>query len=164
MFAQERVGHDGTYFRMIKFRTMYTNAEEVLQAKLDEDPELKEEWNRNFKLRKDPRITPIGRLLRRTSLDEMPQLWNVLRNEMSLVGPRPLPDYHDTQLPDRVRRLRQRVKPGMTGLWQVSGRSEVGNLGIQKWDSYYVRNWSIWLDIVVLVRTIRVVLTGRGAY
>jgi Undecaprenyl-phosphate galactose phosphotransferase WbaP len=164
LFTQERVGQNGRLFLMIKFRTMYTDAEEILAARLEEDPLLREEWSRHFKLRRDPRITPVGRLLRKTSLDELPQLFNVLANTMSLVGPRPLPDYHDRELPDRIRRLRQRVKPGMTGLWQVSGRSEAGNSGLMKWDSYYVRNWSLWLDIVILVRTIRVVLTGKGAY
>jgi len=164
LFTQERVGQNGRIFKMWKFRTMYTNAQEILEARLEEDAMLREEWSRDFKLRSDPRVTPVGRLLRKTSLDELPQLYNVLANTMSLVGPRPLPDYHDRELPERIRRLRQRVKPGMTGLWQVSGRSEAGNSGLMKWDSYYVRNWSLWLDIVILVRTIRVVITGKGAY
>jgi Undecaprenyl-phosphate galactose phosphotransferase WbaP len=164
IFRQERVGQHGRKFRMIKFRTMHTNAEELLQARLEEDAALRAEWAKNFKLRRDPRITPVGRFLRVTSLDELPQLLNVLRNDMSLVGPRPLPDYHRDELPPRLLSMRERVKPGLTGLWQVSGRSESGNNGIIKWDAYYVRNWSVWLDIVILVRTLRVVLTGRGAY
>ena len=98
------------------------------------------------------------------SLDELPQLFNVLRGEMSLVGPRPLPPYHHDHLPDKVRRLRERVLPGLTGLWQVSGRSETGPDGMEKWDLFYVRNWSIWLDLVILGRTLRAVLTCRGAY
>ena len=97
-------------------------------------------------------------------MDELPQVINVLRGSMSLVGPRPLPEYHHRQLPEQAQRLRERVRPGLTGLWQVSGRSEAGNEGMVRYDSYYVRNWSIWLDIVILIRTIRVVLRGQGAY
>lgn len=164
LFMQERVGMRGHSFRALKFRTMRPDAERVLQEHLARDPELREEWQRNFKLRNDPRITAIGSLLRRTSLDELPQLINVLRGEMSLVGPRPLPAYHFEQLPERVRKLRDRVRPGITGLWQVSGRSETGPEGMARWDTYYVRNWSIWLDIVILVRTIRAVVTGHGAF
>lgn len=163
-FRQERIGQNGRAFKMLKFRTMHVNAEQILQARLDGDPSFREQWEQGFKLREDPRITPMGRFLRKTSLDELPQLINVLRNEMSLVGPRPLPRYHHDMLPDRVCRLRERVKPGMTGMWQVSGRSEAGNEGLMKWDAYYVRNWSVWLDIVIMVRTLRVVLTGRGAF
>ena len=109
-------------------------------------------------------FSSIGNFLRITSLDELPQIINVLRGEMSLVGPRPLPDYHYDPLPQSVKTLRERVRPGMTGLWQVSGRSESGTQGLEKWDSYYVRNWSIWLDIIIIVRTLRVVLTAKGAY
>jgi lipopolysaccharide/colanic/teichoic acid biosynthesis glycosyltransferase len=94
----------------------------------------------------------------------LPQLINVLRGEMSLVGPRPLPVYHHTQLPTAVRALRERVRPGMTGMWQVSGRSHAGTTGMQKWDTYYVRNWSVWLDVVILVRTVRAVVRGNGAF
>ncbi len=148
---------------MFKFRTMHPDAEAVLTKKIEQNPAVREEWEENFKLLDDPRITPIGRFLRRTSLDELPQVLNTLRGEMSLVGPRPLPDYHYSELPARVRDMRDRVRPGITGLWQVSGRSEIGHSGLIKWDSYYVRNWSPWLDIVILYRTIRVVLNGKGA-
>jgi Undecaprenyl-phosphate galactose phosphotransferase WbaP len=164
LFLQERVGRGGGGFRTWKFRTMHPDAERILQEHLDRDPDLQAEWQRNFKLRKDPRITRMGRLLRRTSLDELPQLINVLRGEMSLVGPRPLPAYHFQQLPERVRKLRDRVRPGVTGLWQVSGRSDAGHLGMARWDTYYVRNWSIWLDIVILVRTWRAVIGCQGAF
>ena len=143
---------------------MIANAEELLQHKLDEDPALRDEWDSQHKLKDDPRITRIGSFLRRSSLDELPQLINVLRREMSLVGPRPLPRYHHAALPVRVRDLREKVLPGVTGLWQVSGRSETGTQGMERWDSYYVRNWSVWLDIVILVRTVRTVVSGRGAY
>ncbi len=163
-FAHERIGKDGQPFRMRKFRTMVPNAEEVLHRHLDDDPLLKAEWETNYKLRDDPRITRTGAFLRKYSLDEIPQLVNVLRGEMSLVGPRPLPGYHTDELSHRIRQLRMCVRPGMTGLWQVSGRSDSGNEGLMRWDAFYVRNWSIWLDIVILVRTIRVVLSGRGAY
>ena len=164
IFKQSRVGRYGAVFNTWKFRTMHPDAESLLQKHLAENEAIRAEWEANFKLRDDPRITRIGRFLRRTSLDELPQLVNVLRGEMSLVGPRPLPAYHDEGLPGRVRALRARVRPGVTGLWQVSGRSEAGHAGMQKWDTYYVRNWSIWLDIVILFRTIRTVASGHGAF
>ena len=163
IFRQERAGRKGRTFYALKFRTMVHNAEAVLKQKLEEDPELRAEWAAHCKLRNDPRITRVGRLLRRTSLDELPQLFNVLRGEMALVGPRPLPVYHLEALPESVREIRHEVRPGLTGLWQVSGRSDAGNAGMARWDPYYVRNWSMWLDIVILVRTIRVVLRGTGA-
>lgn len=163
-FVQERVGQGGRTFRTLKFRTMHPDAENILRERLERDETLREEWQTNFKLRRDPRITRIGALLRRTSLDELPQFINVLTGSMSLVGPRPLPAYHFQQLPGRVRKLRDRVRPGVTGLWQVSGRSEAGHLGMARWDTYYVRNWSGWLDIVILVRTLRTVVSGHGAF
>jgi lipopolysaccharide/colanic/teichoic acid biosynthesis glycosyltransferase len=163
-YAQERVGENGRLFAAHKLRTMVPDAEGVLARALEADPALREEWDTYFKLEKDPRITRVGAFLRRTSLDELPQLFNVLTGEMSLVGPRPLPRYHHDELPERVRTLRDRVRPGITGLWQVSGRSDAGNIGMERWDPYYVRNWSPWLDIVILVRTFRVVLKGSGAY
>lgn len=163
-FLQERVGKGEGSFKTIKFRTMVPNAEEVLRRKLDEDSALRREWESTFKLKTDPRVTRIGRVLRRLSLDELPQLVNVLRGEMSLVGPRPLPDYHYDELPSQVRGLRRHVRPGLTGLWQTTGRSESGTEGMNKWDPYYVRNWSLWLDAVIIARTFRAVLTGSGAY
>jgi len=163
-FLQERVGHNQRLFKTWKFRTMHPDAEALLKRKLEENPELEAEWSSGFKLRNDPRITRVGAFLRKTSLDELPQLINVLRGEMSLVGPRPLPSYHYEKLPAPLRSLRDRVRPGMTGLWQVSGRSESGIQGMERWDAYYVRNWSVWLDVVILVRTLRAVYTGRGAY
>ncbi|MEL6613389.1 MAG: sugar transferase, partial [Bacteroidota bacterium] len=163
-YAQERIGLDDEPFHAWKLRTMVTDAEAVLERALAEDPALREEWDTFFKLEKDPRITRVGAFLRKTSLDELPQLYNVLRGDMSLVGPRPLPAYHHDELDARVRALRARVRPGITGLWQVSGRSDSGNAGMERWDPYYVRNWSPWLDAVILVRTVRVVLRGSGAY
>ncbi len=164
LFFQERLGKNGAPFRTIKFRTMVPDAEHILQDALDRDPTLQAEWEAHFKLRRDPRITRLGRWLRRTSLDELPQLLNVLRGEMSLVGPRPLPEYHHQFLSARIRQLRLRLRPGLTGLWQISGRSDIGKEGLERWDAYYVRNWSIWLDLVILVRTIRVILDRSGAY
>lgn len=163
-FLQERVGRDGSVFRTWKFRTMVPDADRALESALNADPALKAEWNANFKLKKDPRITKVGAFLRKTSLDEIPQLFNVLTGTMSLVGPRPLPDYHDREVDLRVQHLRRRVRPGMTGLWQVSGRSDIGTDGMEQYDSYYVRNWSIWLDIVILTRTLRAVMRSAGAY
>jgi len=163
IFKQQRVGQDGRIFNTWKFRTMVPDAEAVLALKLQEDAALRAEWAHDCKLSHDPRITKLGTFLRRSSLDEIPQLVNVLRGDMSLIGPRPLPNYHHELLPPSVRKLRERVRPGMTGLWQVSGRSEVGSDGMVRWDPYYVHNWSLWLDIVILVRTVRVVIRGSGA-
>ena len=164
-YAQAREGYDGRTIRVWKLRTMYANAEQVLERHLDENPEAREEWVRFFKLKKDPRILPgVGHILRKTSLDELPQLWNVLKGEMSLVGPRPFPAYHLESFDGEFRRLRRRVLPGVTGLWQVSERSN-GDLDVQQsLDTYYIRNWSIWQDIYLLVTTLRAVLLSRGAY
>jgi Undecaprenyl-phosphate galactose phosphotransferase WbaP len=163
-FLQHRIGKAGRSFRPVKFRTMRPAAERELEAALAADESLRTEWAQNCKLRKDPRVTPIGRILRRTSLDELPQVLNVLAGQMSLVGPRPLPDYHHDQLAESTRTPRNRVRPGLTGLWQVSGRSATGTSGMEKWDTYYVRNWSIWLDISILARTVLAVIKGEGAY
>ena len=164
LFLQERIGADGYAFRTFKFRTMRPDAEAVLKQRLEDDPALRAEWETHYKLRDDPRITRVGRLLRGLSLDELPQLVNVLAGTMSLVGPRPLPPYHYDALSAQAQRLREQVRPGITGLWQVSGRSDIGNEGMELWDPYYVRNWSLWLDAVILVRTGRAVLARSGAY
>ncbi len=164
LYRQTRIGFGGRPFVALKIRTMTPEADRRLQQMLAEKPELRAEWDRDFKLRNDPRITPIGRFLRRWSIDELPQFLNVVRGEMSIVGPRPLPEYHHAQIPARVRALRERVRPGLTGLWQVSGRSDSGADGIERWDAYYVRNWSIWLDLVILARTFCILARPRGAY
>lgn len=163
-FFQERLGRNGRRFETCKFRTMVPDAEEVLEQYLEENEELRERWNDSFKLEEDPRVTRIGRFLRTTSLDELPQLINVLRGEMSLVGPRPLPPYHHEELSVRVQRLREQVRPGISGLWQVTGRSNSGTEGMETWDPYYVENWSLLLDGVILVKTIPAVLRGKGAH
>jgi len=164
-FLQERGGEGDKRIRVWKLRTMYPNAAELLERHLRANPQARQEWSRFFKLRKDPRLLPvIGSLLRRTSLDEVPQLWNVIRGEMSLVGPRPFPEYHLEQFDPEFRKLRARVLPGLTGLWQVSARSN-GDLGVQQaLDTYYIRNWSLWLDLHILARTVRAVLLHHGAY
>jgi Undecaprenyl-phosphate galactose phosphotransferase WbaP len=164
IFLQPRIGRHGGTFRTAKFRTMVPDAENVLKEALKKDTKLRAEWEEHFKLKKDPRITKVGAFLRKTSLDEIPQLLNVLRGTMSIVGPRPLPAYHHQELPERVRFLRDKVQPGITGLWQVSGRSEAGTAGMEKWDPYYVRNWSIWLDLIIFFRTFRAVFFCHGAY
>ena len=163
-YLQTRVGRKGKLFKAVKLRTMIPNADTALKQLLEKDAELKAEWDQFYKLKKDPRITPIGRFLRRFSLDELPQLINVLRGEMALVGPRPLPEYHQVELPESARLLRERVLPGMTGQWQVSGRGDCDLSEMELLDSFYVRNWSIWMDLYILARTIRVVLMGHGAY
>ena len=135
----------------------------MLRKSLDSDPKLRSEWFRDHKLKRDPRITPVGRILRRTSLDELPQLINVLRGEMSLVGPRPI-------VPDETERYGNRcaicnsVTPGLTGFWQISGRNDTEFEERIALNEYYIRNWSVWLDLYILVRTVDVVLMGRGAY
>ncbi len=163
-YVQKRIGFRGRVINTFKLRTMVHNAEEVLARHLAADEKLRHEWEAHCKLKRDPRITWVGRFLRRTSLDELPQIFNVLAGSMALVGPRPLPPYHEDKLPARLREIRRRVRPGITGLWQVSGRSDSGNAGLERWDQYYVRNWSVWLDMVILVRTFRAVFKAEGAY
>lgn len=164
-YAQEREGHRGRKIRVWKLRTMYPDAERVLESHLDEHPEEREHWNRFFKLKHDVRILPgIGRLLRKTSLDELPQLWNVLKGEMSLVGPRPFPLYHLTGFGAEFRELRQSVPPGLTGFWQVSERSDADLKLQENLDTYYIRNWSPWFDAYILARTVKTVVMPRGAY
>ncbi|WP_457637187.1 undecaprenyl-phosphate galactose phosphotransferase WbaP [Oceanithermus sp.] len=162
-YLQERLGKNGRRFMAIKFRTMYQNAEARLQQLLDQDPALREEYDLFHKLKDDPRVTRAGQFLRKFSLDELPQLWNVIRGEMSLVGPRA---YLPRELPamDGSERIILRVLPGITGLWQVSGRNQISFKERLEIDIYYVRNWSIWLDLYILARTVWVVISRHGAY
>ena len=162
-YAHSRVGQGGKSFDCYKFRSMIANSEKVLAELLENNAEAKAEWERDFKLKNDPRINSLGHFLRRTSLDELPQLWNVLRGDMSLVGPRPV-------VRDELKRYEEdalyylMVKPGMTGLWQVSGRNDVDYETRVYFDSWYVKNWSLWTDVVILFKTINVVLRRDGAY
>jgi len=163
LYRQSRIGQAHGRFRVWKFRSMCANADEVLARHLEANPELKAEWQRDHKLKNDPRITRIGRILRKTSLDELPQLLNVLRGEMSLVGPRPIVDGEIQKYGDSFALYRQ-VVPGLTGLWQVSGRNQTTYRERVELDNYYVRNWSPWLDLYLLARTVKIVVTGYGAY
>ena len=163
-YAQQRDGLGGRTIRVWKLRTMYKDAEALLERHLAADPEARAQWERHFKLDHDPRILPaVGTFLRISSLDELPQIFNVLRGDMSFVGPRPFPRYHLDAFSTGFRELRAMVRPGITGLWQVSARSD-GDLKVQEdLDTYYVRNWSIWMDLYVLARTPVAVLFARGA-
>ncbi len=157
LYGHERLGRQGKPFKLWKFRSMVPQADARLQELLATYPPLREEFARNFKLRNDPRITRIGRILRKTSLDELPQLWNVLRGDMSLIGPRPI-------VQDEVHYYRDAypvvasIQPGMTGMWQVHGRNDANYVTRRAFDIYYVRNWSIWLDFSLLVQTLRALL------
>ncbi|MBA3972605.1 MAG: undecaprenyl-phosphate galactose phosphotransferase WbaP [Candidatus Solibacter sp.] len=162
-YPHPRIGYGGRRFLAWKFRTMYQDADRILQRCLEQHPELLSEWEREHKLRDDPRTTPIGRFLRVTSLDELPQLWNVLKGEMSLIGPRPIVD-SEIEKYGRQYELYKRVRPGMSGLWQVSGRNNTTYAERVRLDEYYVRNWSVWLDLHIIARTVGVVLSREGAY
>ncbi len=162
-YKNRRIGRHGRQFYAWKFRSMVPDAEQVLAKYLDQHPELREEWERDTKLKHDPRITAVGHILRRTSLDELPQLWNVLRGEMSLVGPRPILDNEVSKYAD-VFELYQKVLPGITGLWQVSGRNNTTYEERLTLVASYVRNWSIWLDLCIMAKTVIVVARRDGAY
>ena len=163
IYGHPRIGRNGKTFNCLKFRSMVVNSKEVLDELLRTDPEARAEWEKDFKLKDDPRITKIGAFIRKTSLDELPQLFNVLKGEMSLVGPRPI-------VIDELERYEENVdyylmaKPGMTGLWQVSGRNNVDYNTRVYFDSWYVKNWSLWNDIAILFKTVNVVLKRDGAY
>lgn len=163
VYKQRRVGEHGRRFHIYKFRTMRTDADRMLEEILENDPEKKAEWQREFKLKDDPRITRVGKFLRRTSLDELPQLFNVFQGKMSLVGPRPI-------IEDEIPKYGEyfdyftAVKPGITGLWQVSGRNDISYEERVRLDVWYVRNWSLELDVMILVKTAAIVLMRKGSY
>ncbi len=162
LFAHYRVGHNGKLFRCLKFRSMYRESEQMLADLLARSPEARAEWNRDQKLRNDPRITPIGNFLRNTSLDELPQLLNVLRAEMSLVGPRPITVGELTRY-GKVRWHYLSVRPGITGLWQVSGRNNTTYAERVELDRSYVEDRSLWMDACILFKTVKVVVAREGA-
>ncbi len=161
-YRAKRLGRYGREIEILKFRTMYVDADIQLENLLAEHPELAKEWQNNFKLHRDPRITPIGRFLRRTSLDELPQFWNVLKGEMAIIGPRPIVN-KERKYYGANYRVFSRMKPGITGLWQVSGRSDTGYPLRVKLDLYYIKNWSVWMDYFIFLKTIKEVLSCRGA-
>jgi lipopolysaccharide/colanic/teichoic acid biosynthesis glycosyltransferase len=163
LYGHTRVGRHGKKFRCLKFRSMVVNSEQVLKDLLARDPEARAEWEREFKLKNDVRVTRIGHFLRRSSLDELPQLWNVLRGEMSFVGPRPIID-QELERYGEDSKYYLMATPGITGLWQVSGRNDVDYATRVSLDVSYVTNWTFWKDIGILFKTFSVVIRGSGAY
>lgn len=162
-FGHTRVGQHNKPFKCYKFRTMAPNADKLLADLLATNPEARAEWKRDFKLKDDPRITPIGRFLRKTSLDEIPQVWNVLKGDMSLVGPRPVVTAELERYGNQVEYYLE-AKPGITGLWQISGRNDISYDSRVNLDAWYVKNWSLFTDIVILFKTVKVIFRTDGAY
>ena len=166
IFYHTRIGKNLKFFKMYKFRTMYVDAEKRLEEMLSKDEKLREEYYKNFKLKNDPRVTKVGKFLRKTSLDEFPQFINVIKGEMSFVGPRPVVQkevniYYGEENSKKI----FMVKPGITGMWQANGRSDVENYDERiALDLYYIRNWSLWLDVIITVKTIKNVIAKKGAY
>lgn len=163
IYGHERIGRSGQRFKCLKFRSMVVNSQEVLSQLLESDADARAEWNKDFKLKNDPRVTKIGAFIRKTSLDELPQLWNVFIGEMSLVGPRPIVEAELERYAGDVDYYLM-AKPGMTGLWQVSGRNDIDYDTRVYFDAWYVKNWALWNDIAILFKTVNVVLRRDGAY
>ncbi|MDB5453372.1 MAG: rfbP [Caulobacteraceae bacterium] len=163
LFAHRRLGKNGTYFRCLKFRSMAIDAEQRLAALLASDPDARAEWDKDHKLRNDPRVTRLGLFLRKSSLDELPQLFNVLRGEMSLVGPRPIVEAEIAKYGRRFSHYCA-VKPGITGLWQVSGRNDTSYRTRVALDCVYAKRRNVWMDFAVLASTVPAVLARRGSY
>ena len=163
LYGQTRIGRGGRRFKALKFRTMVLDADQLLQRYLDESPELKAEWAATHKLKRDPRVTRVGALLRKLSLDEMPQFWNILIGDMSLIGPRPIVDA-EIEKYGKCFELYIQARPGLTGLWQVSGRSDTSYKQRVELDEYYLLNRTIKLDLQILLKTVYVVLGRKGAY
>jgi undecaprenyl-phosphate galactose phosphotransferase len=164
IFSHKRVGRGGKEFRAHKFRTMYRDSQERLKKILATDPKAREEWESSFKLKNDPRVTPLGKFLRATSLDEIPQIFNIIAGEMSLIGPRPVVQEELDKYYGDHREYYNSVTPGLTGLWQVSGRSNTDYAFRIETDAWYVQNWSLWLDMIILLKTVPAVLMREGAY
>ena len=163
LYGHKRVGLGGKEFRAFKFRSMVMDADKQLQKLLASDPALREEWDKSQKLKNDPRVTKVGKLLRRTSFDEWPQLLNILKGEMSLVGPRPVTVEETKKYGENFLRIFS-VKPGLTGLWQISGRSDTDYMERIAYDTYYLQSWSVWLDLWIIYRTPGQMIWGKGAY
>lgn len=163
-YGHTRIGKDGKPFQCWKFRSMVMNSKEVLEKYLANNSEAQAEWDRDFKLRDDPRITPVGQFLRKTSLDELPQLWNVLKGEMSLVGPRPVVQEELDKYYGAAVKEYKSMRPGLTGLWQVSGRNDVSYDERVAMDVDYVHHWSVFKDIIIIFKTIGVMVKKKGAY
>jgi Undecaprenyl-phosphate galactose phosphotransferase WbaP len=163
LFGHSRIGRGRRAFRVWKFRTMVVDGDEILRRHLAENPAAALEWELNHKLKYDPRITRVGRLLRRSSLDELPQIWNVLRGEMSIVGPRPIVEAEIPKYGPAFR-LYTHVAPGLTGLWQVSGRNDTSYDRRVELDTEYIRRWTPGLDVKLVLNTVKVVFAGTGAY
>lgn len=162
-YGHRRVGHNGRYFQCLKFRTMVPNGDEVLKAHLAANPAAADEWRKTRKLQFDPRVTVVGSVLRKLSLDELPQLINILRGEMSVVGPRPVVD-EELNLYDTHAVYYLRTRPGLTGLWQISGRNDVSYESRIAFDTHYVKNWSLVDDVMIIAKTIPAVCFSRGSY
>jgi len=163
LYGHKRLGRNGKHFTAYKFRSMVMDSQERLQKLFESNPDIKKEWDKNHKLQNDPRVTAIGRFIRRTSIDEFPQFLNILRGEMSLVGPRPIVDEEVSRYGEDFGWIFS-VKPGLTGMWQVSGRSETDYAARVLYDTYYLQSWSVWLDIWILFMTFGAVIRGKGAY
>lgn len=162
-YAHKRIGKNGKEIKCWKFRSMCVNSQEILEHILATDPVRKAEWEKERKFVNDPRVTKFGKFLRKTSLDELPQLWNIFIGQMSLVGPRPVTEPELVKY-GKFKDFVLSVSPGLTGMWQISGRSDTGYEERITYDTYYIQNWSIWLDIWILIKTVWVVLIGKGAY
>lgn len=163
-YNAERIGKHGKTFKCYKFRSMYQNSDAILKKYLAEHPEAQKEWDTYAKLRDyDPRVTRFGSFMRKTSLDELPQLWNVIKGDMSLVGPRPYLPRERLDIGSALGII-SLTTPGITGYWQVSGRNNISFAGRVDMDTWYVQNWSVWVDLIYLVKTFKVVFCGRGAY
>ena len=164
IYGHTRVGRHGRLFQCLKFRSMVSNSEEVLRNLLETDPDARAQWERDFKLKNDPRITKIGRFIRKTSLDELPQLWNVIKGEMSIVGPRPVVQAEFEQYYGDAKGHYLAVPPGLTGLWQVSGRNDLDYAERVELDKSYVEKSNVFYDFIIVMRTVKVMVVRRGAY
>lgn len=162
-YGHGRIGHNGRVFKCLKFRTMAVNGDELLRSHLRDNPDAAEEWRLTRKLKDDPRVTPVGRVLRKLSLDELPQLLNIMRGEMSVVGPRPVVD-EELKVYDSFAIFYLQTRPGLTGLWQISGRNDVSYESRIAFDTHYVQNWSLVSDIAIILKTIPAVCLARGSY